>query len=169
MGRKFRRGSAARRLTTWFQFSPVATVQSSETGVNIIQSLNAAALALRPFTIVRSHFLVTLRSDQSAAIEVQVAAMGIAVVSDQAVAVGVTAVPTPITEAASSLWLLHQHIAADESNITDRTRSGQFVFVDSKAMRKVEVGQDIVLVTEGGGTGSGFVITTMGRMLVKNN
>jgi len=111
---------------------------------------------------------LALRSDQAAAIELQVGAMGIAVVSDQAVAVGVTAVPTPITDMASNLWLLHQLIFADESNLTDRTRPQAAVSIDSKAMRKVEVGQDIVLALEVSAIGGGAQFTVGGRMLIKN-
>ena len=168
--RDFARGAVAirsSRLTTWFQFPPSEAILTG--GGVVIGSLNAAALALRPFTIVRTRGMLALRSDQAAAIERQAAAFGIAVVSDQAVAVGVTAVPPPITELASNLWLLHQLIYADESNLTDRTRSGQFMSIDSKAMRKVEVGQDVVVVGEVAGIGGGAILTSGFRMLVKNN
>ncbi len=171
--REFVRGASAirsSRLTTWFQFVPTETTMASTGSTVLVFTLNAAALALRPFTVVRSHFLIGLRSDQAAAIEVQRAAMGIAVVSDQASAVGITAVPTPVTEAGSNLWLLHQFIFADESNLTDRTRGETHTQVDSKAMRKVEVGEDLVVVVEnGGGSVGGSIITLAGRLLVKNN
>ena len=160
---------AARRKTTWFGFDVVEV--SPGAGVAILLfSLNAAALALRPFTVVRSHFELALRSDQSAAIELQRLGFGIAVVSDQAVSVGITAVPTPVSDIASSLWFVHSLIYADESSITDRTRSATNKSIDSKAMRKVEIGQDIVVVVQGAPTtGSGSSITVGGRMLVKNN
>ena len=76
-------------------------------GGTILGSLNATALALRPFTIVRQHYFLMLRSDQAAAAERQFGAFGCVVVSDQAEAVGVTAIPTPITDAGSDLWMLH--------------------------------------------------------------
>ncbi len=125
---------------------------------------------MRPFTVVRSHFGVALRSDQAAAIETQAIGFGLAVVSDTAVGIGVTAVPTPITDLASSLFFVHRLIYADESNLTDRTRGQTVVSIDSKAMRKVELGEDIVLTIENAGlTSFGFVTTIGGRMLVKNN
>ena len=169
--REFVRGAAAisaKRLTSWFQFLP-ASVNMTAPGGTLVFSLNAAALALRPFTIVRSRFEVELASDQAAVIEVQRAALGIAVVSDQAVAVGVTAIPTPITDMGSDLWLLHQIIFADESSLTDRTRSATRVSIDSKAMRKVDIGQDIVIVSEISSISSGADLTVGGRMLVKVN
>ncbi len=164
-----RRIVGPKRTTTWFGFEAVGTTMTAEGGT-LQFTLNAAALALRPFTIVRSHFMLALRSDQAAAIEEQTIAFGIAVVSDQAAAVGVSAIPTPITEAASDLWFVHQWMFADESNLTDRTRSGTFLAVDSKAMRKCDIGQDIVVVSEmDTGTGGGVVLRVAGRMLVKNN
>ncbi len=170
--RDFRRGAVAirkARLTTWLQFLPVETTISSGSFVALIFSLNAAALALRPFTIVRTHVHLWLRSDQSAAVEVQTNAFGMAVVSDQAVAVGVSAVPTPNVEAASNLWFIHRWISGDESDVATQTRGGQFMQIDSKAMRKVEVGMDVAVVVEGGGVGSGSILGVAARMLIKNN
>jgi len=169
--RHFVRGAAAisrKRETSWFGFPPAETGLAGSSV--LVFTLTAAALALRPFTIVRTHVELSLRSDQAAAIERQFGGFGIAVVSDQAVAIGVTAVPTPITDSDSNLWLAHTMIFADESNLTDRTRSGTFKTIDSKAMRKVELGQDIIWVAEGSGAiGSGMTMGMGGRMLIKNH
>jgi len=170
--RAFRAGAAAirlARLTTWFQFVPTEVTSGTSTGGSLIFTLNAAALALRPFTIVRSHFEFWLRSDQEAAMEEQSVAVGLAIVSDDAVAVGVTAVPAPRANAASNLWFLHQFIHADESKLVDKVRPETRISVDSKAMRKVEVGQDLVVVMQGGAIGGGFTLGVAGRMLIKNN
>ncbi len=170
--RDFVRGAGAisqKRLTSWFQFSPVEATMTA-LGGTLIFSLNVAALALRPFTVVRTHFELMLRSDQAAAVEFQTAAVGIAIVSDQAAAIGVTAVPTPITDMGSDLWLLHKLIYSDESSLIDRVRSSSRVAVDSKAMRKVDIGQDLVVVGEmDGNISQGVVLTVGGRMLVKVN
>ena len=169
--REFARGAAAigkARLTTWMQFEPTAITMTAAGGT-IAFSLNAAALALRPFTVVRSHFELALRSDQAGAVETQAIGFGIAVVSDEASAVGAAAVPTPVTQAASGLWFVHQFVFSDESSLTDRTRGSTKRSIDSKAMRKVEVGQDIVVVGELGAIGGGAVLSIAGRMLVKNN
>ncbi len=170
--RDFARGAAAirqRRLTAWFEFPP-GNVTLTAAGGTLSFSLNAAALAMRPFTVVRTRFELMLISDQAAAIEVQAAGFGIAVVSDEATAVGVTAIPTPITDMGSDLWFVYQLIYADESNLTDRTKGGTKMTIDSKAMRKVDIGQDIVVVSELAATvGGGAVLTLGGRMLVKVN
>ena len=156
-----------RRKTTWLQFQDQATTNTGNAS-SIVFSLNAAALALRPFTIVRSHFAFFLRSDQAAASETQRCLWGAAVVSDQAVAVGITAVPTPDTELGSSLWFAIMGMYADGQALTDVTTPGQPFSLDSKAMRKVEVGQDIIVVVENP-SNQGWVLNQVGRMLIKTN
>ena len=156
-----------KRLSDWGSIDVSTTIQG--TGVTVLLgSLNATALAMRPFTVVRTYLQVQLQSDQSAAIERQFAGVGMCVVSDQASAIGVTAVPTPILDLGSDLWLLHQLVFADESNLTDRTRSSTKVAVDSKAMRKVNNDEDLIVVMEVGSPPFGGVtLDVVGRFLVK--
>jgi len=166
--RDFVRGAAAisqKRLTLWLP-GTAADFTLTAAGGTIAFSLNAAALALRPFTIVRTHMQLFLRSDQAAAIEQQRAAVGMAIVSEQASAIGVTAVPTPVTDDGSDLWYLHQWMYADESNLTDRTRGGSQFTVDSKAMRKVNNDQDCLTVLELS-SATGCIVTVATRSLVK--
>jgi len=163
-----RRGSARRRESLWFfwQFTS-ATLGASATAI-LMSSLNAAALALRPFTIVRTRGQLLVISDQSAATEDYIGNYGMAVVSDQAVAVGVTAVPTPATDQGSDLWfLLEQWVGRSWLVGTDFSDSLASREVDSKAMRKVEEGQDVVSVAEAGLGGSGCLVKFTGRMLIK--
>ena len=106
--RSLRRGArtiSQKRLTTWLSLVPAQTVV---TGPVILFALTAASLALRLFTIVRTRLLVSIISDQLAASEIQMGAVGAAIVSDQVNAIGVTAVPTPITDMGSDLWFVHQ-------------------------------------------------------------
>ncbi len=166
MARQHSRGPT--RKTLWLGFNPVRLTLSAAGG-SIAHSLNAAALALRPFTIVRSHFVLMVISDQAAAIEEQVGAFGLAVVSSEAVNVGVTAVPTPVTESGSSLFFVHQFYMAAMQEITDRAVGPEIYQVDSKAMRKVEVGQDIITIGEFDATGGGQILTLAGRVLIKTH
>ena len=162
--------NTAKRLTSWFQFSPVLTTITSS---HLIFSLNAAALALRPFTVVRTRFLVDITTDNISGDERQVGGMGIAVVSDQAVAIGVTAIPTPITDMGSDLWFVHQLMYNRHEFITGagfQSRANREYEIDSKAMRKVDIGQNLVVVVElAGGVSDGFTSVVGGRMLVKVN
>ncbi len=168
-GRVFRGGRNVRE-SQWIGISEVAaTLPAANTAV-ITNSANAALLALRPFTVVRTHIAWHMRSDQTTALEIQHVALGLAVVSDQAVAIGVTAVPTPFTDLGSDLWLLH-HILAGTftfvSGVGFEQPSGTLAQVDSRAMRKVENGQDFVMVLENSGLPDGSANITAGRFLIK--
>jgi len=79
---------------------------------------------------------LSIRSDQTGATEDQHAAYGAAVVSDQAVAVGVTAVPTPITDDFSDLWFVYERlIGTFVTTGAGLTNKSYETVIDSKAMR----------------------------------
>jgi len=172
MARRFTRGiqRGARRLTSWFNVPFSSTVNNAT--ASITASLSASGLLRRPFTVVRTHVELLISSDQSIASESQLGAFGIAVVSSQALAIGVTAVPTPVTDLESDLWFVHQvmlncyqfHTAASV-NATYGARYS----VDSKAMRRVNDDQDIVFVLENSTIGSGQIVLLAGRMLIKES
>jgi len=171
--RDFVRGASAishKRLSTWAALQPINGTMTAAGGT-IFFTLSATGLALRPFTIVRTRLKYMVVSDQAAAIETQVGAIGAAVVSTQASAIGVTAVPTPITDMESDLWFVHEIFMAQESNLTDRSKVGISGEIDSKAMRKVEDGEDVIIVAEFSAAAStgGLVLTLGGRMLLKVN
>jgi len=154
-----------RRKSVWFFVSPA--LQSNGGSATLIGTLNAAALALRPFTVVRSRLHIHVLSDQTAAAEVQIGAFGIAVVSDQAAAVGVTAVPIPITDLGSDLWFVHQLLMAAQMSGSINARRGVGFTIDSKAMRKVAIGEDLAFVVENSSVGQGQTLLIAGRLLVK--
>jgi len=162
---------AQKRKTTWLELQPARTTHTTTTGT-IIFSLTATELALRPFTIVRTRLLVGIESDQAATSEGQLGGLGIAVVSDQASAVGVTAVPLPIDDMESDLWLVHQlmyNTFVFGSGIGFSDDGLHQYDIDSKAMRKVDIGQDVVVVVQRSGNGDGFNVFVGGRMLIKVN
>ncbi len=165
----FIRGAVrSRRETEWIGITAVFPSLASSGVAALTSSLSAAALALRPFTIVRTHIAWLCQSDQVAVSEPFIGNLGLAVVSDQATAVGVTAVPTPATEQGSDLWFLHAIWPGQMEFVTAAGfASYQPKEIDSKAMRKVVEGQDVVMVVEAGLGGNGVDMTIAGRMLVK--
>ena len=165
-----RRGGVMRRESLWFFIGEsVNTLAAANTAV-LAGSLSVGALALRPFTVVRTHLNYYVKSDQTAALERYQTAVGMAVVSDQAVAIGVSAVPTPFTDLGSDLWFLHQ-ITTGNFTFVDGTGfhpvGGIEKDVDSRAMRKVEDGQDVILTLENSGQSSGSTVIMAGRQLIK--
>ncbi len=145
--------SAPRRETLWIGGPDEVSVTAvAASGTDLQSSLNAAALALAPFTVVRCRGLVFVKSDQEANTETPFGAFGLAVVSDQASAIGVTAIPTPITDQASDLWFMFQFVATAVQVVSAASvfKGGNVYEFDSTAMRKVETGQDVVSVFENG-------------------
>ncbi len=162
------RDGRSRRETVWFDLAASVNSFAAAGTAALIASLNAGALALRPFTVVRTRMQWLCRSDQSAATESFFANFGLAVVSDQAVAIGVTAIPTPATDRGSDLWFVLETWPGRFDLVgTDVSQDLVSREIDSKAMRKVDQGQDIVFVGEAGLVQSGCAIHAVGRMLVK--
>ena len=159
------RGGVRRRETLWADFAFTQTTMTA-VGGTILSSLSAAGLALRPFTVVRTHMQVHILSDQSAATELYAAAYGHAIVSEQAVAIGITAVPTPVTDGGSDLWYVYQKLLGAGSQVNSG-QSGQGFSIDSRAMRKVEDGSDLINVIEFSAIGSGLIAMVSGRDLLK--
>ena len=163
--------NASKRMSSWFTIDLASTAIASNTAV-LVSSYSAAALAKRPFTIVRTQLTIHLTTDQLAASEFQAVALGMCVVSDQASAIGVSAVPTPDTDSASDLWYLHRWLF-DQFDFGDATgfqsNAGLFLHIDSKAMRKVNDDEDSILVVESGAISSGSLLVVGGRQLIKEH
>jgi len=165
------RGTGERRKTIWVGAVDNGTFTGiGANGVLAFSSLNAAALALRPFTIIRVRGLFSVKGDQLTATESGSMAIGTAVVSSQAVAIGVTALPTPITDGSSDLWLQYQfgHWATGVSSAIGIVEPQIMSYViDSKAMRKVEDGMDVVVTAENESGTAGVQFKFQTRLLLK--
>ena len=165
------RGGVRRRETLWFSGTAMTVSPSAPSTATLLASLNAAALALRPFTVVRVRGIIHIQSDQAAATERQSLGYGLAVVSEQAVAIGVTAIPTPVTDDGSDLWFVYQRVMSSLAVVSAASafEIGKVFEFDSKAMRKVEDGQDLVEVQEldVAGVTLGATVTTYSRILIK--
>ena len=164
------RSGGPKRESMWISISEaVNTITAASTAV-LSASLNAAALNLRPFTVVRTRGILAVRSDQSAATESQHYAFALAIVSEQASAIGVTAVPTPMTDRGSDLFFVYEEMVSQyllESLVGFDTQTGWVHRFDSKAMRKVNDDQDMIIVKETSSVSSGVIALSAGRFLIK--
>ena len=159
-----------RRQTRWLDLPATSVSLAGASTAALILSLTAEELALRPFTIVRVRLSWFIKTDQFVASETQQAAVGMAVVSSQSEAIGATAVPTPFTDLSSDLWLMHDIISNQNvfgTGVGFDQIGGVEHLVDSKAMRKVEDGQDVVVVLETSSLSAGVNTITAGRVLIK--
>jgi len=141
-------------------------------GAALVASLDATALASRPFTVIRTRGVIHAVSDQLIATEPYQVFFGLAVVSEQASAIGITAVPTPATESGSALFLVFESLISEFVFVTGAgfdSAGGVTRVVDSKAMRRVEEGQDLVMIAEVApvATSEGLRFTQFMRVLIK--
>jgi len=163
------RGGSMRRQTFWIGGTEVVTTNAAASGATLLTSLNAAALALRPFTVVRTRGLLAARSDQTGAAEFYSIAFGLIVVSEEAVAAGVGSVPTPDAQNSSD-WYVYERIANQFGFVsgTGILLSMTERIIDSRAMRKVSEGQQLISVQEVSATsGGGVTMSSFARTLIK--
>ena len=159
-----------RRLTAWGAAAPASVTLAAASTASLVFSLGAEALSLRPFTIIRTRGVMQVISDQIAQTESQQVGLGCCVVSDQAAAIGVTAVPTPFTDMASDLFHVYENVYDTlrfGSNIGFKAPFGHMIQFDSKAMRKVNEDQDVVTVLESSAISSGLIVVIGFRFLIK--
>ncbi len=163
------RGGRQRRQSLWLQAVSIADTLASASSATLLFSLNAAGLALRPFTLVRSRGYVMIRSDQEISDEVQDYAYGNIVVSDEAVAAGVAAVPTPALQPSSDWHVYVRFSRAFQlgTAVGFEPDFGRMLEFDSKAMRKVDLGEDLIGVHEASAISDGLIAISFVRVLVK--
>ena len=164
-----RRNGVMRRESLWFTGVMTLTTLGAPSTAVLVTTLNAAALALRPFTVVRTRGTWQVISDNSTVAESYQVQLGHAVVSDQASAIGITAVSTPATDSGSDLWYVFETQMGSLEVTTDVGRyiKERSVNFDSKAMRKVEDGEDLITVLETSAISLGASVRLFSRTLIK--
>ena len=173
MARRHARGSFIRpapRTKMWIGWGVGQTTVIGNAD-QVVSTLSAGVLLLRPFTILRTRAVVTWESDQTAATERPLASLGEIVVTETAAALGTTALPDPsgITGDADADWYIWQALMAPfvfASAIGFQSGAGIQYIIDSKAMRKVGPQDDsVTIVSED--NNSGAFLTTNGRQLIQ--
>ena len=135
----------------------------------LLSVMNAAALALRPFTVVRNRIMIWVQSDQTGTTEFVQGAFGQIVVKETASSIGATAVPSPLAETDAE-WIVFQPFMnlfefVSGVGVFEHGGQGSSYTIDSKAMRKVGIDEDLVTVCENRLTG--YDIAIEGRTLIK--
>jgi len=162
---RFQRGP--RRATDWSASGATAG------GVAVAGNTQALLEVFTPIvggeTLIRTRGLITISTDQTVADEVQIGAIGIGVVTAQAVSVGITAIPHPMTDAGWGGWLWHSYYSYDFAFATAVGFEGNLanqIPVDSKAMRKVDEDERLVLVIQNQAV-NGIILFSSLRLLSK--
>ncbi len=135
----------------------------------LLATYSASALALRPFTIVRTRLVIMFESDQDVGSERGQCVYTEQVVTQVATTAGIASVPTGITDTNADYYVyqpLFQRFRFKTAVGFAMHGNGLTWVVDSKAMRKVGVLDDIAVVIENR-LATGNDIQVEGRQLVK--
>ncbi len=167
--------SRSRIITRTRRVSNTSWVASADITAGEVLAAGAAVLdqtftVAEPHTILRTRGTLWVVSDQTGTSEQPFGALGMCVVSQPAVAIGVTAVPTPQTDAQSDLFFLHQWWASGFTFITGVGIDGNVLSrydFDSKAMRKINVDESLAVTLENGSAAFGVTFWLQFRLLLK--
>ncbi len=102
--------------------------------------------------------MIHVSSDQGAVFESQMGAVGFVIISDVALAAGVTSIPGPFSELNDDGWFVWVPFLL-EGTIGLSGQVGQTFEFDSKAMRRIEEGFSIAVVLENSATSFGLKMT----------
>ncbi len=161
-----------KRATQWAICSVPTGFSTAAAASKVIAVLvpSSTLRDLVPFTITRTIGSLSIQSDQVAANESQIGAVGAGVVNDVAGALGITGLPGPATNCGWPGWFMHRFFTQAFMFISavgvDARRGVEYTF-DSRAQRKVESEQDIVFMVENFDAIGGLQFALSFRMLIK--
>ncbi len=160
------RGRSVRAGTSWGRIVQTAqfTIATSTKVIPVTFLLDNQGISE---TVRRTRGMVFVTSDQPSASEAIFGAYGLIVVTDAAAAIGVTAVPGPVTEANDDGWFVWQPFMTKGAD-TIASYQPAFEF-DSKAMRKVDTGFQIVMVIENASGTNALVAAVAVSMLTSRS
>ena len=143
--------SRARRASSWEVGPGDGRAGFSDTTPQIVGSGSAATEDGLTLVRVRGSLYVQLQSS-SAAGNYARGAVGIGVTSVEGFAVGVTGVPTPITEQAAESWIWWENFVLESVTDAEAINTGGIggyrIPIDTKAMRKLNVGDVVYCAVE---------------------
>ncbi len=167
-GRGGARGGGMRQRTSWNRTVATGqTVIAANTAV-LVASVPAAAFA-EESTIRRTILHLSVSSDQDAADELQIGCVGMFVANDNAIATGIGALLQPAADEDDEAWFLWSPFAQElrfQSGTGLNPNFATTYVIDSKAQRKVQLGQSAVLVVENTHATFGFNVMASFSLLV---
>jgi len=170
VARRFTRGrvvSGTRRMTQWVSSPDETAFTTLAVATNSISS--SLVPSDQPETVVRTRGHIVCQSDQEASDEAPFGALGIIIVSAEALAAGAAAIPPPYSNAGDDGFFVHQywHCPIVFSTGTGLANLSQTFTFDSKAMRKLSPDDRIVVMVENGSATFAVSFLLSFRMLLK--
>ena len=142
--RPFRAGR--RQPTSWSRTTSVAPVTVPAASKVLLTSLTLANPGIGE-TIRCTRGILSVMSDQTAAIEEQTGALGFVVVTDLALAAGAASIPGPHTDSSDDGWFVWMPFMQEGGSPATIPTWSTYQY-DSKAMRRVQEGSGIAVMVE---------------------
>ena len=117
-------------------------------------------------TVLRAIGGVAVASDQAAAVEEQIGAVGMIIVTDIAVAAGIASIPGPFTDGADDGWFTHQSFAQTSVGSTGGPIQTVWYPMDTKGKRVWDSkGKTVAIVAENAHASHGLILYYAIRLL----
>ncbi len=159
-----RQRSVARPNRAWSGTTEAAFTTVPAASKVLLSTFTPAAAAI-DLTILRVVGGVSVASDQAAANEEQIGAVGLIIVTDQAATAGIASIPGPFTDIGDD-WFMYQTFA-QRGAVPATSYSGAVWYpIDSKAKRILNgTGSQIAVVAENGQATHGLQLCWQIRIL----
>ena len=148
------RGASTRRLTEWVGMlitQPITIVGST---TNLVGELTQADLSvLTPCTLIRVRGALQFTHQSRTVGHDPNGAFSISIVKENARAIGITAIPSPVSDLGDDTFLLWEPWALAMRSANEGQPLHQRIPIDGKAMRKIEDGDGLVVVCQNGAPG----------------
>ena len=168
MARNFRnQRSQSRPNRSWARLFTAAAVNVPAASKVLIGGFSLSIDGIDE-TVLRSVGRFYVASDAPTASESQIGAFGMILISDAAQAIGVTAVPGPITDASDDGWFTYMPIVQSSVAFTSvgiEPIAGVGYDFDSKAKRVFDSGRQIAVMVENAHATHAFNFTIVMRLL----
>ena len=148
---RFRSTNAMRRKTAWGLGPRDTDGGFSATGKALWSS--AVVPDENGLTIVRIRGIFSItQATAGVALDGFFGAVGFCIITDEALAIGITAVPDPLSDEGNDIWMWHSYFDTRSATATfaDGVNAGGIfarIDIDNKAMRRFDPGKAIVGVT----------------------
>ncbi len=162
-----RRGGRSWRLATFWSGS-VPTVLTNVVANSKVLLLSFTNSDDEDLTLRRVRGLLQVQSDQVAASEIQVGALGGGIFSSAAITAGVASLPDPVMDVSDDIWSVYTHIGQTLQFISAvgiRPDFSTLYEVDSKAMRKMPDGYSFAFVVANDSAVGAFQVSLGVRLL----
>ena len=144
--RSFRSNSRSARLTQWGGLADQGFVAVASTGATLVSSTAFE----EPATLIRSRGSIGVHPTSFAADGNVVGAFGAGIVTAEALAIGITALPHPYRDSDWGGWMIWEsfQFRLEFASAVGFEMPTIRIPIDSKAMRKVEPNEALVFVAE---------------------